>query len=203
MPVKHEDDARFDHLSVRKSGFLDLGGKWEATQGRDQYSGDGRSALADAERQAEAPLTVADVLTITPEQSWRARWKAIAKYYRRLYQHPVTSFCPNCNANETRNAEHDAERQRLRSALAKQNHEIGQALGRALGYPKFADDQKNFPGATDADGVCVGEHVAETLASEAAAEIERLKGELAQLRILANAALGVCAQVVRLTGGGK
>lgn len=52
--------------------------------------------------------------------------------------------------------------------------EICQTLGKVLGYPLFKDDQKNFPGATEADGVCVGEHIAETLAMEAADIIKSL-----------------------------
>ena len=39
-------------------------------------------------------------------------------------------------------------------------------LGAALGYPWFKDDQKNFPGSTEADGVCVGEHAPSTIAQE-------------------------------------
>ena len=66
----------------------------------------------------------------------------------------------------------------LERCITLQNDEIEQTLGRALGYPRYADDQKNFPGATDADGVCVGEHVAETLAMEAAREIARLRADL-------------------------
>lgn len=61
---------------------------------------------------------------------------------------------------------------RLRNAVSNTNDDICQTLGRALGYPKFCDDQKNFPGATDANGVCVGEHVAESIAVEAARRIE-------------------------------
>lgn len=64
---------------------------------------------------------------------------------------------------------------RLRKTVAAQNHEIEQILGAALGYPRYCDDQKNFPGATEADGVCVGYHVAETLATEAAARIATLQ----------------------------
>lgn len=63
----------------------------------------------------------------------------------------------------------------LRDACAKDNEDICQALGRVLGYPRFADDQLNFPGATDADGVCVGDHVAASLAMEAADEIDHLR----------------------------
>lgn len=62
-----------------------------------------------------------------------------------------------------------------RRELAKQNEEICQTLGGVLGYPWFRDDQKNFPGATEEDGVCVGVHVAETIAEEAAQEVDKLK----------------------------
>lgn len=47
-----------------------------------------------------------------------------------------------------------AEIERLRNACARQNYDIEQTLGRALGYPRF--------------DVCVGDHVAETLAAEIA-----------------------------------
>lgn len=70
----------------------------------------------------------------------------------------------------------------LRTACSRENEEISQALGRALGYPRFCDDQKNFPEATEADGVCVGDHVAATLAMEAAGRIGTLVAEVAKLR---------------------
>ena len=57
---------------------------------------------------------------------------------------------------------------RLREGLLKQNQNIEQTCGKVLGYPWFKDDQKNFPGATEKDGVCVGDHVAETIVSELA-----------------------------------
>lgn len=69
----------------------------------------------------------------------------------------------------------DRERDRLRKAATDQNHQIEQTLGAALGYPRYCDDPTNFPGATEADGVCVGDHVAETLAEEAAARIVTLQ----------------------------
>ena len=62
------------------------------------------------------------------------------------------------------------------------DHRIEQILGKALGYPWFKDDQKNFPSATEEDGVCVGDHVAETLAMEAAKKIAQLEKELAEAR---------------------
>jgi hypothetical protein len=67
----------------------------------------------------------------------------------------------------------DQEIARLRTGMAKENEEVCQALGKALHYPWFKDDQKNFPGATEEAGVCVGEHVAPSIAEEAAKWIER------------------------------
>lgn len=78
-------------------------------------------------------------------------------------------------------AEQDAELERLRTACSKLNDGVSQTLGKVLDYPWFKDDQKNFPGATEANGVCVGEHVAETIAMEAAREIERLRARVAEL----------------------
>lgn len=74
----------------------------------------------------------------------------------------------------------------LRGRIAKSHEEICQTLGRALNYPAFADDQKNFPGATDEDGVCVGDHVAETLAMEAADKIGELNEIIARYEELDN-----------------
>ena len=55
--------------------------------------------------------------------------------------------------------------------------EVEQALGIALHYPFYCDDQKNFPGTTLVDGVCTGEHVVETIAAEAANRIKKLEEE--------------------------
>jgi hypothetical protein len=74
------------------------------------------------------------------------------------------------------------ERDQLKHAIARENHDITQTLGKALGYPWFKDDLKNFPDATEADGVCVGDHVAASLASEAAAKINQLRAEVEELR---------------------
>lgn len=62
----------------------------------------------------------------------------------------------------------ETELARLRHAFRAQEDEICQTAGRALGYPWFKDDQKNFPGADDTWGVCVGDHVAETIVEELA-----------------------------------
>lgn len=57
----------------------------------------------------------------------------------------------------------------------KESEEIEQILGKALGYPWFKDDPKNFPNATEADGVCVGDNTAWSLAMLAADKIKELE----------------------------
>lgn len=86
----------------------------------------------------------------------------------------ATEWTIVARSTEIARLKHDLDR--LRSLLIKMNKDISQTLGQALGYPWFKDDQKNFPGSTEKDGVCVGEHVAESLASEAADKIKQLKG---------------------------
>lgn len=87
----------------------------------------------------------------------------------------------------------DADYKRLRKACVDTEEEIQQILGRALGYPWFKDDQKNFPGATEADGVCVGDNVAATLAQAA---VERLERKDALIR-----ELGEALESVSIYGG--
>jgi hypothetical protein len=70
---------------------------------------------------------------------------------------------------------------RLRDGIAKQNLEIEQTCGKVLDYPWFKDDQKNFPEATEKDGVCVGEHVAETIAAELALKYTEAKDRIKRL----------------------
>jgi len=60
----------------------------------------------------------------------------------------------------------------------KESQEIEQILGKALGYPWYKDDPKNFPNATEADGVCVGPNIAASLAMEAADRIKNLEDKL-------------------------
>ena len=59
-------------------------------------------------------------------------------------------------------------------ALIKESQEIEQILGKALGYPWYKDDPKNFPTATEADGVCVAPNTAASLAMHAADKIKML-----------------------------
>ena len=68
-----------------------------------------------------------------------------------------------------------------KNACVKTEDEIQQILGKALGFPRYVDDQKNFPGATEKDGVCVGEHVAATLAMQIAGEHARMKKALEEI----------------------
>lgn len=72
---------------------------------------------------------------------------------------------------------HDTTLKRLKhvtEGAQRENDDVCQTLGKALGYPWFKDDQENFPGATEAEGVCVGDHVAASMAAEAAAHIRKL-----------------------------
>jgi hypothetical protein len=68
--------------------------------------------------------------------------------------------------------------EKLQTAAAKSNEEICQTLGKVLGFPWYKDDLDLFPGATESDGVCVGDHVAETLAGHAADRIRWLEHQL-------------------------
>lgn len=70
----------------------------------------------------------------------------------------------------------EAENERLKAAFIRESDEIGQILGKVLGYPWYKDDLANFPGATEADGVCVSEHVAASLAAEAAEAADVIAG---------------------------
>ena len=86
-----------------------------------------------------------------------------------------------------------AEIRRLRAAL----REIEQVLGKALGYPLYGPEM--FPDGVPDGSVCVGDHVPESLADEAAARIgaltrerdearaenKRLRAELAMVREVA------------------
>ena len=87
----------------------------------------------------------------------------------------------------------------LWDAYYAQSNYIEQTLGRALGYPWYKDDQKNFPGSTDEDGVCVGDHVAESIAAEAAHRIELLREEI---RLLSHVALSAVALRIVIEYGG-
>ena len=60
----------------------------------------------------------------------------------------------------------------------KESEEIEQILGKALGYPYYIEDFKNFPNATEADGVCVGIETAWSLAKIAADKIKQLEEKI-------------------------
>lgn len=62
-----------------------------------------------------------------------------------------------------------------RDKVLEEFHQIEQILGKALGYPWYKDDLKNFPDATEADGVCIGAETAWSLAMIAADKIKQLE----------------------------
>jgi len=61
-----------------------------------------------------------------------------------------------------------------RDKMLEESKEIEQILGKALGYPWYKDDPKNFPNATEADGVCVGPETPWSLAMLAADKLKAL-----------------------------
>jgi len=63
----------------------------------------------------------------------------------------------------------------------KECFDVEQTLGIALKYPRYMDDQKAFPGTTDADGVCVGENTPASIAMEAAQKIIALEARVKEL----------------------
>ena len=86
--------------------------------------------------------------------------------------------CKHVVCLECEDAEVVELRKRLeyyKNACFRMNEEISQILGEALRYPRFCDDQKNFPNSTVADGVCVGDHTAVSLAEEAAIKLRNLR----------------------------
>ncbi|WZO97291.1 hypothetical protein EP7_004316 [Isosphaeraceae bacterium EP7] len=87
------------------------------------------------------------------------------------------------------------ERDALRLACSEANDEVCQTLGKALGYPWFKDDQKNFPGADETHGVCVGEHVAETIAEAAAKRIAELEEQCSACEDVAKECIGLRREV--------
>jgi hypothetical protein len=69
-----------------------------------------------------------------------------------------------------------SELARLRDVIAKSDFFIEQTLAQAIGgYPWYKDDQANFPGASEKDGVCVGAETSESLAMTAASMISKLR----------------------------
>ena len=68
----------------------------------------------------------------------------------------------------TRAADALASITRERDGYQKHLRACEQIAGKALGYPWFKNDQANFPGTTEAEGVCIGEHVGDTIVEELA-----------------------------------
>lgn len=57
----------------------------------------------------------------------------------------------------------------LKNIGARQGHFVEQTLAQAIGgFAWYKDDQKNFPGSTEQDGVCIGELVTDDIVEHAA-----------------------------------
>ena len=92
---------------------------------------------------------------------WRNRWRTLIKVTRKTEIHTMRLAI-----------------KRWQDSI-DEAYRIEQTLAQALGYyPWYKDDQENFPGATEEDGVCCGEMTAEDLAIKAAKEIKELREQL-------------------------
>lgn len=89
-----------------------------------------------------------------------------------------------CACRVPRGAILKSEILRLERELSIINDDVCQTLGKALGYPWYMDDQKNFPGADESSGVSVGDHVAGSIAREAATKIAMLETQLQVKEVL-------------------
>ena len=142
-------------------------------QGRAVYVPD---LLLTAARQlghlARAPVTPpAVVAALEAERDDWERLCTIAEPEVAALRQEVARAGKACFDAQQETVFYRAEVARMKKAASTINEEVCQILGAALGYPWLKDDQTNFPGATEADGVCVGDHVAESLAAEAAAKL--------------------------------
>lgn len=93
---------------------------------------------------------------------------------------------PECERHINQAAQ--ARVEELKRGASRENDDICQTLGIALHYPRFCDDQVNFPGTTEANGVCVGDHVAASMATEAARRIGNLERRIEELTALVESA---------------
>ena len=112
-------------------------------------------------------------IDIEKQSNWRA-WMATKS--------PTTSAADEISFLRAQVAKLEADLKHWKTACLKINADVVQTLGQALDYPWFKNDQKNFPGATEADGVCVGDNVPESLADEAASKIKKLEAEALKAR---------------------
>ena len=89
----------------------------------------------------------------------------------------------------------------LRREWAEWDNRVAQILGKALGRPWFKDDQTNFPGATESDGVILVEEDAESLAVVAAGRLEALAAERDAAVGRVAALEAACRRAVRYCAG--
>lgn len=161
----------------------------------------GRWAKGEGETDEEALRQVTEAsLMVAPQgyQVYRDRLQAAFNDYTKTRDNPLMNwncrcgwvsnngpFCGYCGASAPAGTETAAELKRQRDGYRLHLMECEQIAGKALGYPWYKDDQKNFPGATKEDGVCIGEHVGDTIVKELASsyKAEHARAELAALKI--------------------
>lgn len=86
------------------------------------------------------------------------------------------SRCNDRGAGLLRAHEPEDRIRQVIDGFRRELNDVEQTCGKALDYPRYCDDQANFPGATEADGVCVGDHVAASIAAELANRYRDMKG---------------------------
>jgi len=71
---------------------------------------------------------------------------------------------------------------RYSQGYIKELREAEQVAGKALGYPYYKDDLKNFPDCNEEDGVCTGEHTPVTIVMELAEKYKALQSREKAMR---------------------
>jgi hypothetical protein len=69
-----------------------------------------------------------------------------------------------------------------KTAWINLNRTVCQNLAAGMRYPRFMDDQENFPGTTEADGYVIGDDDAWSMSEMAANRIRQLELEIAAIR---------------------
>lgn len=100
-----------------------------------------------------------------------------------------TEFLALLENNKLKNKDTLLEVNRLLHALFRERegyrlecYAVEQLAGKALNYPYYYKDKKNFPDATKKDGVCIGEHVPVTIVDELVGEFKRQKKKIKKLK---------------------
>jgi hypothetical protein len=123
----------------------------------------------------DSPMLASETLMYFVEDSKGKRYsKVSADIVDKMLHAQLLKLQPELDRREAR-----IKQLELGKKLSMESdNRIEQAIGKVLGYPAYKDDQKNFPNATEANGVCVGDHVAESLVMELVGKFKELEAQL-------------------------